>query len=250
MPGEGMLKGKRALVTGGASGIGAAIAAELSASGASVVIADIDGEGAQAVAAELPASSAVVVDLDDLESVEACHRAVLDGHGGVDILVNNAGLSVVERFLDSDPDGWDRMWRINLRAPMRLTLAFLPGMIENEWGRLLFISTDGARAGAGGESIYAACKAGLFGLAKTLARETARYGVTSNVVCPGLVDTPMLRKHAERNPHMMEALLKTIPVRRAGTADEVAAYIGFLAGPRADYITGQTLSVSGGVTMS
>lgn len=245
-----MLKGKRALVTGGASGIGAAIAAELSVLGASVVIADIDTEGARAVATELPKGSAVRVNLDDADSIEACIQTVLTDHAGIDILVNNAGLSLVERFLDSDPGGWDRMWRINLRAPMRLAQALIPGMIENEWGRLLFISTDGARAGAGGESIYAACKAGLFGLAKTLARETARYGITSNVVCPGLVDTPMLRNHAERNPKMMDTLLKSIPLRRTGTADEVAAYVGFLAGPRAGYITGQTLSVSGGVTMN
>ncbi|MGW3468413.1 SDR family NAD(P)-dependent oxidoreductase [Saccharopolyspora sp. NPDC000995] len=237
-------------MTGGASGIGAAIAAELSVLGASVVIADIDTEGARAVATELPKGSAVRVNLDDADSIEACIQTVLTDHAGIDILVNNAGLSLVERFLDSDPGGWDRMWRINLRAPMRLAQALIPGMIENEWGRLLFISTDGARAGAGGESIYAACKAGLFGLAKTLARETARYGITSNVVCPGLVDTPMLRNHAERNPKMMDTLLKSIPLRRTGTADEVAAYVGFLAGPRAGYITGQTLSVSGGVTMN
>lgn len=250
MSDEGELKGKTALVTGGASGIGEAIAAELSALGASVVIADIDTGAAQSVAAGLTSGGAVGVDLDDCDSIEACVQTVLSAYGGVDILVNNAGLSVVERFLVSDPGGWDRMWRINLRAPMRLTQAFLPGMIESGWGRLLFVSTDGARAGAGGESIYAACKAGLFGLAKTLARETARYGITSNVLCPGLVDTPMLRRHAEQNPNMMAALLKSIPVRRAGTTDEVAAYVGFLAGLRASYITGQTLSVSGGVTMS
>ncbi|WP_027930145.1 SDR family NAD(P)-dependent oxidoreductase [Amycolatopsis thermoflava] len=242
------LTGKRALVTGGASGIGEAIVAELAGLGASVVIADRDFAGAKRVAGDCR-GEAVEVDLGDDDSVEAALTAVLDG-GGVDILINNAGVSVVEHFLDSDPAGWDRMWRINLRAPMRLTQAFLPGMMEGEWGRLIYISTDGARAGAGGESIYAACKAGLFGLAKTVAREAAKYGVTSNVVCPGLVDTPMLRKHAERNPNLMSALVKSIPLRRPGTADEVAAYVGFLAGPRAGYVTGQTLSVSGGVTMA
>ncbi|MGI6873442.1 SDR family NAD(P)-dependent oxidoreductase [Amycolatopsis sp. 3B14] len=242
------LTGKRALVTGGASGIGEAIVAELAGLGASVVIADRDFAGAKRVAGDCR-GEAVEVDLGDDDSVEAALTAVLDG-GGVDILINNAGVSVVEHFLDSDPAGWDRMWRINLRAPMRLTQAFLPAMMEGEWGRLIYISTDGARAGAGGESIYAACKAGLFGLAKTVAREAAKYGVTSNVVCPGLVDTPMLRKHAERNPNLMSALVKSIPLRRPGTADEVAAYVGFLAGPRAGYVTGQTLSVSGGVTMA
>lgn len=249
MSSETSLSGKRALVTGAASGIGQAVATELSALGAAVVVADIDGTGARTVADRLPGGVAVQVDLDDPGSIEACVTAVL-ADGAVDILVNNAGVSTVERFLDSDPAGWDRMWRINLRAPMRLTQGFLPGMIEREWGRLLFISTDGARAGAGGEGVYAACKAGLFGLAKTVAREAAKHGVTSNVVCPGLVDTPMLREHAERNPNLMAALVKSIPLRRAGTADEVAAYVGFLAGPRAAYVTGQTVSVSGGVTMA
>ncbi|MFD2469068.1 SDR family NAD(P)-dependent oxidoreductase [Amycolatopsis silviterrae] len=241
------LAGRRALVTGGASGIGAAIVAELAGMGAHVIIADLDLAGAERVAAE-HGGAAIEVDLASDDSVEAV-VAHLSGDG-VDVLVNNAGVSAVEPFLDSDPAGWDRMWRINLRSPMRLAQAFMPGMAERTWGRLLFVSTDGARAGAGGESVYAACKAGLFGLAKTLAREAAKHGVTSNVVCPGLVDTPMLRAHADRHPSLMAALLKTIPLRRAGTVDEVAAYVGFLASPRAAYVTGQTVSVSGGVTMA
>lgn len=242
------LAGRRALVTGGASGIGAAIVEELAGMGADVVIGDLDLAGAQRVAGKHGAS-AVQMDLGEDESVETAIDA-LHSDGGIDVLVNNAGVSMVEPFLSSDPAGWDRMWRINLRAPMRLAQAFLPDMAERSWGRLLFVSTDGARAGAGGESVYAACKAGLFGLAKTLAREAAKHGVTSNVVCPGLVDTPMLRAHAEKHPNLMSALTKTIPLRRAGTPDEVAAYVGFLAGPRAGYVTGQTVSVSGGVTMA
>lgn len=247
---SGGLAGKRALVTGAASGIGEAIACELAAAGALVLVADIDQAGARAVVDRLPSAAALAVDLADPASIETFVQTVLAEHGAVDILVNNAGVSTVEPFLDSDPAGWDRLWRINLRAPMRLAQAFLPGMVERRWGRLLFVSTDSARAGAGGESVYAACKAGLFGLAKTLARESARHGITSNVVCPGLVDTPMLRRHAERNPDMMAALMRTIPLRRAATPDEVAAYVGFLAGPRAGYVTGQTVSVSGGVTMA
>ena len=249
MADEKPLSGRRALITGAAQGIGAAIAAELAGLGAAVVIADVDAQGAKQVAAEFAGGTAVAIDLADTESVESCIEAVL-AEGDIDILVNNAGVSTVEHFLDSDPAGWDRMWRINLRAPMRLAQAFLPGMMEREWGRLLFIATDSARAGAGGESVYASCKAGLFGLAKTLAREAAKYSVTSNVVCPGLVDTPMLRRHAEAHPNLMSALVKSIPLRRPGTADEVAAYVGFLAGPRAAYVTGQTVSVSGGVTMA
>lgn len=249
MTNEAPLTGKTALVTGGASGIGAAIVTELADLGADLVIADIDGDAARTVAAQISAATVIEVDLDDAASVQACAKTVLDEHGGADIVVNNAGLSVVEPFLASDAAGWDQMWRINLRAPMQLTQVLLPAMIDRGWGRLIYVATDAARAGAGGESVYAACKAGLFGLAKTLAREMARHGITSNVVCPGLVDTPMLRKHADENPAVVKSLLRRIPIRRAGQAEEVAAYVGFLASPRAGYVTGQTVSISGGVTM-
>ncbi|MFI1337878.1 SDR family NAD(P)-dependent oxidoreductase [Streptomyces sp. NPDC020845] len=243
-------KGRTALVTGGASGIGAAICRELAAAGTRVLIADVDEAGARRVADELPDATALAVDLDDQHEVAALGRDVIDRFGGVDILVNNAGVSTVEPFAESDPATWDRMWRINLRAPMLLSHIFLPGMGERGWGRLVFIATDGARAGAGGESVYATCKAGLFGLAKTLAREAARQGVTSNVVCPGLVDTPMLRRVGEERPGMMQALLRTVPVRRAGQPEEVAGLVTYLSSDSAAYVTGQTISVSGGVTMA
>ncbi|MEU6379419.1 SDR family NAD(P)-dependent oxidoreductase [Streptomyces sp. NPDC046909] len=242
-------KGRTALVTGGTSGIGAAICRQLAAAGARVLIADVDEPGARGVAGELPDAVALGIDLDDQEALALLGREVVDRFGGVDVLVNNAGVTTVQPFTESDPATWDRMWRINLRAPMLLSHMFLPGMRERGWGRLVFVATDGARAGAGGESVYAACKAGLFGLAKTLAREAARDGVTSNVVCPGLVDTPMLRKVGEERPRMMEALLRTVPLRRAGEPDEVAGLVTYLSGDSAAYVTGQTISVSGGVTM-
>jgi 2-hydroxycyclohexanecarboxyl-CoA dehydrogenase len=133
---------------------------------------------------------------------------------------------------------------------MLLTKLLLPGMIERGWGRLVFISSDGARAGSGGEGAYAATKAGLFGLAKTLAREAARAGVTSNVVCPGPTDTPMVRRVAEQHPALLDKLAKQIPLRRIGRPDDIAGLVAFLCTDRAAYITGQTLSVSGGITMS
>ena len=240
------LVGRRALVTGAAAGIGAAISRELAGFGATVVLADIDAAAVGRLAAELPAARALQVDLDDAAAVERCADAV----ESVDILVSNAGVTVVERFGDSDPAGWDRMWRVNLRAPLQLAHRLLPGMMQRGFGRLVFISSDSARIGAGGEVVYSATKAGLHAAAKSLAREAAREGVTCNVVCPGLIDTSMLRGVARDNPGVVDRLLSGIPQRRFGTSDEVAGLVGYLCSPRAAYITGQVMSVSGGVTMA
>ncbi|MEV0233651.1 SDR family oxidoreductase [Nonomuraea sp. NPDC050786] len=237
------LDGRVAVVTGGAGAIGAAIATDLSALGAQVVVADV--RDAEPVAAGLPGGRAVVVDLASPASVEEFAGAV----GRVDILVHNAGVSIVEPFTESDPAGWDLMWQVNLRGPMLLTKLLLPGMTARGWGRLVFVSSDGARAGSGGEGAYAATKAGLFGLAKTLAREAARAGVTSNVVCPGPTDTPMLQRVSAAEPGLVEKIARGIPLRRLGTPADVAGLVGYLCTDRAAYITGQTLSVSGGVTM-
>lgn len=257
------LDGRTAVVTGGAGAIGAAVCRDLAALGARVVVADVDEPGAAAIADELNGESiglgtgtgalsgprapatALRVDLADPGSIEDfCGRA-----GPVDILVNNAGVSIVEPFVTGDPEGWELMWRVNLRAPMLLTRHLLPGMTERGWGRLIFVSSDGARAGSGGEGAYAATKAGLFGLAKTLAREAARGNVTSNVVCPGPTDTPMLRRVDAERPGLVDKIARGIPLRRLGTPEDVAGMVAYLCTDRAAYVTGQTLSVSGGVTM-
>ena len=247
---EGLdLTGRTAVVTGGAGGIGRAICADLASLGAKVAVADLDEAGAAAVAEGYPGAQPFGVDLEDPASVDALAARVTASLGGADILVHNAGLSIIERFTHSDPAGWDRMWRVNLRAPMQLTRALLPGMCERGWGRLVFISSDGARAGSGGEGAYAAVKAGMFGLAKTLAREAARSGVTSNVVCPGPTETPMLATVAAGSPGLVEKLARSIPLGRLGQPADVAGMVAFLCTDRAGYITGQTISVSGGITM-
>ena len=245
---DASLEGRTVVVTGGGAGIGARTAELLSAAGAHVVVLDRDRDAAESVAAALTSGEAVQVDLGDGDELESAIRD-LPVLTQADVLVSNAGLTRVERITDSDPAGWDLMWRVNLRAPMRLAQAVLPGMLERGWGRMVFVATDSARAGAGGEGIYSATKAGLLGFAKTLAREAARDGVTSNVVCPGLVDTAMLQAVAAEKPGVIEALSRTIPMRRPGTADEIASAIAFLCSPAASYITGQTLSVNGGITM-
>ncbi|MER6812750.1 SDR family NAD(P)-dependent oxidoreductase [Spirillospora sp. NPDC000708] len=242
---DGMtLDGRTAVVTGGAGGIGRAICADLAALGARVVVADLDLAAAEDVA-ERTGGAAARVDLTDPASIDAFTASA----GPVDVLVHNAGVSIVEPFADSDPADWDLMWRVNLRAPMQLTRALLPGMTERGWGRLVFVSSDGARAGAGGEGAYAATKSGLFGLAKSLAREAAGGGVTSNVVCPGPTDTPMVRAVSDRHPDLLAKLARQIPLRRIGRPDDVAGLVAFLCTDRAGYITGQTVSVSGGITM-
>ncbi|MEV0147650.1 MULTISPECIES: SDR family NAD(P)-dependent oxidoreductase [unclassified Nonomuraea] len=247
---EGLrLDGRTAVVTGGAGAIGAAIAGDLTALGARVVVADVDLEGAGKVASGLARAVPLGVDLAVPESVERFCLAVGDLGADVDILVNNAGVSIVEPFVESDPAAWELMWRVNLRGPMLMTKLLLPGMLTRGWGRLVFVSSDGARAGSGGEGAYAATKAGLFGLAKTLAREAARANVTSNVVCPGPTDTPMLRRVSAAEPGLVEKITRAVPLRRLGTPADVAGLVAYLCTDRAAYITGQTLSVSGGVTM-
>ncbi|MEV0588261.1 SDR family NAD(P)-dependent oxidoreductase [Nonomuraea sp. NPDC050310] len=234
------LDGHTAVVTGGAGAIGTAITRDLTALGAQVIVADLTPTAPDLMPRFLP------LDLRDPDSIE--HFCAQTGEG-VDILIHNAGVSVVEPFATSDPAAWDLMWQVNLRGPMLLTKLLLPSMTRRGWGRLVFISSDGARAGSGGEGAYAATKAGLFGLAKSLAREVARDGITANVVCPGPTDTPMLRRVSDQHPGLVDKLTRTIPLRRLGTPEDVAGLVAYLCTPRAAYITGQTLSVSGGVTM-
>lgn len=242
------LQGRRAVVTGGAGGIGSAIVRDLDALGAMVVVADLNESGAAEVARSLRSGAGAAVDLSDPGSIAVFAAAVL-AEGPVDILVNCAGWERIVPFLQSSSADWDRQIAINLRAPIQLCHLFVAGMVERGWGRVVNISSDAGRVGSTGESVYSACKAGLLGFTKTLARETARQGVTVNAVCPGPTDTPLLLEIKEKSPNLIEALKRGIPIGRLGQPRDVAGAVVFLATPRAEYITGQTWSVNGGLNM-
>lgn len=241
---------RSALVTGAASGMGAAIARRLDTDGTRVVVADIQADMGAEVAASLTGGMFVEMDLSRSDSVTAAAERVLAEVGTVDILVNCAGFDVVMPFLDTDEDLWDSLIAVNLYGPLRTTKAFLPGMVERGWGRIVNISSDAGRVGSSGEGVYSACKGGQIAFTKTIAREVARSGVTVNCVCPGPTDTPPVRRTlAEGGERFMQALVRAIPMRRLGQPEDIAAAVAYLVSEDAGFVTGQTLSVSGGMSM-
>lgn len=243
--------GKVAVVTGGASGIGQATAEKLAAAGATVCIGDIAREKGEAAAAAICGkghkAEFIALDLTNYDSIKDFAQAVLKRHDKVDILVNGAGWSKNTPFVQTDDAFWDKILNLNLIGPMRLTKLLLPKMFESKWGRVVNISSDAGRVGSLGETVYSGAKAGLIGFTKSLAREGARFNVTVNCVCPGPTDTPLL---AEVDQKYRDAFVKAIPMRRFGKPAEVADAVTFFASPQADYVTGQILSVSGGLTMA
>jgi 2-hydroxycyclohexanecarboxyl-CoA dehydrogenase len=244
------LERKIAVVTGAASGIGAAIAGKLADAGATVIVADVQADKGEARAASLRAAGRsaqfVAVDLTDGAAVDAFAAAVQNRFGPVDVLVNGAGWGRTAPFWDGTPEFWDQLIALNLMGPMRLAKALLPAMIERGGGRIVNIASDAGRVGSLGETVYSAAKGGLIAFTKSLARETARYGINVNCVCPGPTDTPLMAAVPDK---VKEALTKAIPLRRLGRPDEVADAVLFFAGDGAGYVTGQVLSVSGGLTM-
>jgi 2-hydroxycyclohexanecarboxyl-CoA dehydrogenase len=244
------LQGKVALVTGAGRGIGKAIATRLAAEGVRVVIADVDGTTANATAEEIGRGAvAVKMDVTDPASVRDGVAEAVRVAGPIEILVNNAGWDKVEPFVKSQEETWDRVLAINLKGPIRCARAVLDGMIERKAGKIISISSDAGRVGSTGEAVYSAAKAGVIGFSKTLARETARHGINVNVVCPGPTNTPLLNEIAGGNDKLIESLRRAIPMGRTGEPDDIAGVVAFLASDDAGFITGQTLSVSGGLTM-
>lgn len=248
------LGGRVAMVTGAARGIGAAIAAGLAGAGATVAVCDLDEAGAVAVADEVAGQSGVKsagvrLDVADGASVRAAVARVREVLGEVDVLVNNAGIDVIEPFVDSREATWDRLLAVNLKGPIQCAHAVVPGMLERGHGRIVNIASDAGRVGSSGEVVYSAAKGGVIAFTKALARETAAKGVSVNCVCPGPTETALLGQVAEASPKLYAALSRAVPMRRTAVPADIAPAVVFLAGAGAGYITGQTLSVSGGLTM-
>jgi 2-hydroxycyclohexanecarboxyl-CoA dehydrogenase len=248
---------RTALVTGGARGIGRAIAIALAEDGRAVAIGDVLHDEAVATAEAIEASGgralAVPLDVTDPDSVAAGILRAGAALGPIEVLVNNAGWDELVPFLETDESFWDQVVEINFKGCLRVTQAVLPGMVDRGWGRLVNIGSDAGRVGSSLESVYSGAKGAVIAFTKTIAREVANAGVTANAVCPGPTRTPMLEAMAaesERGEKLMGSLERAIPMRRLGEPDDVAAAVAFLASEQAGYITGQTLSVSGGLTMA
>jgi 2-hydroxycyclohexanecarboxyl-CoA dehydrogenase len=244
------IQGQSVIVTGGASGIGKATALLLAHEGARVFVGDVDEAGGQAAAAEAAAERLSIeylpLDLTDPSSIAGFADAVNQRTGQVDGLVNGAGWDQIQPFLENPPEIWDRVVAINLMGAVRLTRAVLSPMVVARAGKIVNISSDAGRVGSMGETVYAAAKGGLIAFTKSLARELARYQINVNCVCPGPTDTPLFQRQPER---MKEALTRAIPFRRIAQPEDIAEAVLFFLGQRSNYITGQVLSVSGGLTM-
>lgn len=244
------LDGRVAFVTGAGRGIGRAIALRLAEAGARVAVTDADEATARAVAAECGEGAlGLRVDVTDPASVRAAVARAEEVLGPIAVLVNNAGWDKMEPFLESTEETWDRVIAINLKGVLICVKAVLPGMVERGGGRIVSISSDAARVGSSGEAVYAAAKAGIIAFSKTVAREVARQQINVNVVCPGPTNTNLFREVAAANPRLGDALKRAVPFGRLAEPDEIAAAVAFLASDDARFITGQTLSVSGGLTM-
>ncbi len=247
---------KTVIVTGGGGGIGGATSRRFAAEGAKVAVYDMNLAAAQKIATEIRAAggqaAAFQCDITDRAQVDAAVAATQAQLGPVAVLVNNAGWDIFKPFIKTVPAEWDKLIAINLTGALHMLHAVLPGMVERKYGRVVNVASDAARGGSSGEAVYSACKGGLVALSKTLAREHARHGITVNAVCPGPTDTALLAGVAEgaRDPaKLIEAFKSAIPLGRLGQGDDLASAIAFMGSDDASFVTGQVLSVSGGLTM-
>jgi 2-hydroxycyclohexanecarboxyl-CoA dehydrogenase len=244
----GRLDGKIAIVTGAGRGIGKAIAEKLAMEAATVIVTDMDEANAKQTAIVLPGAVAIRADVTDRQRVQAMADRVLRQFGRIDVLVNNAGWDKASPFVDSDPANWDRAIAVNLYGVLHTCKAVLPIMAGQGRGAVVNLGSDAGRVGSSGEAVYSAAKGGVIAFTKSLAREMARHQVRVNCVCPGPTDTALFESFA--GPGLREALTKAIPFRRLGQPADVANVVAFLASDEASFVTGQTVSVSGGLTMS
>jgi 2-hydroxycyclohexanecarboxyl-CoA dehydrogenase len=250
-------EGRTVVVTGGGGGIGGATCRRFAAEGAKVAVLDLDADAAERTAAAIRdaggAAKAFRCDIVQRAEVDAAIAGTESALGAIDVLVNNAGWDVFKPFAKTEPAQWERLIAINLVGALHMHHAVLPGMVARKAGRIVNISSDAARVGSSGEAVYAACKGGLVAFSKTIAREHARHGITCNVVCPGPTDTALFDgyKQGAGNPEkLVEAFTRSIPLGRIGQPQDLPGAIAFFASDDAAYVTGQVLSVSGGLTMA
>ncbi len=250
------LEGKTAMVAGGGSGIGQATAIALAREGANVAVADIAVKNAEKVRDQIKAigreAIACPIDLTKRAEVERVVEGIVSEFGQIDILVNCAGWDRLEPFIKSEEETWERILAINFKSVLNTAKAVLPHMISHGSGKIINIASDAGRAGSSWEAVYSGAKGATIAFSKSLAREVARYKINVNVVCPGLTNTPLLQAIRSQSPDtekLIDAITKATPLRRVAKPEEIAATVLFLASPGADFMTGQTLSVSGGLTM-
>ncbi|WP_328611188.1 SDR family oxidoreductase [Amycolatopsis sp. NBC_00345] len=246
-----------ALVTGSAQGIGKGIATTLGSHGFRVAVADLNQEAAEQTAKEITVAGgtaiAVLIDVTSTESVETAVATVERELGPIDVVVNNAGWDDFMPFVKTDEAFWDKILDINFKGALRVIRTVVPGMIERGFGRVVNIGSDAGRVGSSLEAVYSGAKGGIIAFTKTLAREVATKGVTANTVCPGPTDTPALRKFAEGSgdaEKVIGGMTRAVPMKRLGTPEDIGPAVAFFASDGAGFVTGQTLSVSGGLTMS